>query len=137
MSFACPKCHSENTQKLSIIYGAGTSGVDLSTVGAGVASGLGVGVAATTGKTQSGLAKKYAPPQKIDLFAPTVALLVIGGFLSIFLGAVAFYIAVGIAVFFVFRAVKHNTKQYPAEFAKWNKKFLCLRCENVFELEAK
>ncbi len=137
MSFACPKCHSENTQKLSIIYGAGTSGVDLSTVGAGVASGLGVGAAATTGKTQSALAKKYAPPQKIQLFATTVALLVIGGFFSIFFGAAAFFIAAGIAVFFIFRAVKHNTKQYPVEYAAWDKKFLCLRCENVFELETK
>ncbi len=137
MSFACPKCHSENTQKLSIIYGAGTSGVDLSTVGAGVASGFGVGAAATTGKTQSHLAKKYAPPQKIDLFGPTVALLVIGGFLSIFFDAIAFYIAAGIAVFFVIRAVKHNTKEYPAKFAAWDRKFLCLRCENVFVLETK
>jgi len=54
MSFACPKCHSENTQKLSIIYGAGTSGVDLRTVGAGVASGLGVGAAAVVSGKHAG-----------------------------------------------------------------------------------
>lgn len=69
MSYACPKCGSENTQKITAVAASGTTeGTSkTTTVGGGVAGGgFGAGVASgtTTSQFQTELAKRFTEPSK-------------------------------------------------------------------------
>ena len=142
MSFSCPICKSEETQKLSLIFEAGTSNVALGSIGADIGTGH-IGVAGTAGTIQSNLAKRYAPPERksggknvlsaLILWMPFCIFVVAAfgagmpEFIMIFLGTVA------LSVILIRGAVYHNTNVYPFQLAEWNKKMVCLRCGNVFE----
>jgi hypothetical protein len=67
--FTCPKCKSENTQRLSAIVASGTSHAQSQSVGSmggtvGGSAAFGVTSSTTTTLTQSALAKKLAAPTK-------------------------------------------------------------------------
>lgn len=76
MSFNCPRCESENTQRVANIYSSGTTSSTASTVhvlnGLSVSSGGEVGViggnaqGSTTTRTQTSLAAQFSPPAKQD-----------------------------------------------------------------------
>ncbi len=136
MSYNCTKCNSENTQKFSLIHRNGSSNVDLATTGVGVGrGGLSVGTAATNGTTQSHLATKCAPPEKMKLLGPAFAVFILGAIASIWLGQFAVWAGIGLAIFYIFTAIKHNRNEFPKLYAEWDRKFLCMRCENVFLVE--
>jgi hypothetical protein len=162
MSFFCPNCKSENTRKLSIIFASGTSDVALASVGAGVSSGhhVGIAVASTSGKTQSLLAKQYAPPTKLSELAIS-GLRVLSIFLFIFLFVLcawfineviglsdnvldnnvgtgfAALISGAVALVFFWIIIGMSDKKFASEYPVWKKRmennFLCLRCGNEFE----
>ena len=80
----CPKCNSENTQKLSAIVDSGTSHSQSVSVGSfggsfGGSAGFGTTSSTTNTTTQSTLAKKLAAPRK----RATVLLLIGFGFLML------------------------------------------------------
>lgn len=134
MAFNCPRCQSENTQKLSMLHELGTSIIDTATVGGGVGShgSLGVGAANTTGTSQTKLAQKYAPPKKEPVLGAFFGCAFLGLIASIFFSGVAFLIGAVLGVFAAYAGYKKNKEEYPAKLRQWQSQFLCLRCENLF-----
>ena len=139
----CPKCKSENTQKLSAIVASGTSTSQSQSVGSvggsfGGQAGFGVTNSTTTTNTQSALAKKLSAPRK----KATILLLVGFGFLALiawgmfgkFLGALA---AAGVGYFgytLYLKNTVYNTTVFPGLFEAWNQSIYCHRCETVFKV---
>jgi hypothetical protein len=143
MSFSCPSCGSENTQKISLLYQSGTTNVRLGSIGVGgTGTGhLGIGVGATGGCAQSDLARQYAPPKKLDPSTQMGCLIVIGVILTPIMYALTDSKIFAVFVLIIFiaavallynHAERHNTKVFPQQFAEWDKKFLCLRCGVIF-----
>ena len=62
--YSCPKCGSAEAHAASVVYRSQTSSINANTVGGGVglAGGAGLGVATTSGVSQSLLAQQAAPP---------------------------------------------------------------------------
>lgn len=141
----CPTCDSENTQRLSIIYGGGLTTVDTSTVGlgAGISGGGlggGIGVAGTRGTHQTALSQQVAPPKKISVLNVSI------------LPAIGFFVGLAIldnaALFGLFwmalvlagtawvwtGAWRYNTQIWPKKMEIWEKQFMCLRCGEVFAI---
>lgn len=131
MDLTCPKCKSETTQKLSLIHSLGVS--KTSAIGAGMAGG-GVGVGVSTGISTTNLAEKCAPPK-----AKTFALFWLLLFFAFIFWASDLLIAsliCSVLAMLSFRScAKYNSKVLPGEIDAWNKKYLCLRCENIFSQE--
>lgn len=133
MTFKCPNCQSENIQKLSLIYQAGSSDFSAVTRGAGIGTGgLGIGGASTDGTQVSGLAKKYAPPPKF----PAIKTFVLGFVAALIAGAIAnsnlvtwigIVLSIALGIFFLYS----NFKVHPVAMEKWNRKYLCMRCETL------
>lgn len=154
MTFACPNCASEHTQKISIAHSSGTSIIGATTVGVSVGTGD-VGVASTQGLSQTALAQSLAPPSKRSTAAPYGNALTGGCFLwlvgyfliaAIFglkdqgletlagiLLPVAFGVAILVAIVQYREARQYNEETYPAEYKEWDAKFVCLRCAHVFQ----
>jgi hypothetical protein len=141
----CPTCDSDNTQRLSIIYGGGLTAVDTSTVGVGAGIsggglGGGIGVAGTRGTHQTALSRQVAPPKRISMFNVSI-LPAIGFFvgLGILDGAVLFgliWMALVLAgTAWVWTGTwRYNTQVWPQKIEKWNRQFMCMRCGEVFSL---
>jgi hypothetical protein len=62
----CPACHSDQSQRLQVIFERGTQNIQLFSSTGGLAPGGGVaeGFTSTTGTSQSLLAQRCAPPRK-------------------------------------------------------------------------
>jgi hypothetical protein len=139
----CPKCKSENTQKLSAIVDSGTSHSQSVSVGSyggtvGGAAQFGTTSSTTNTTTRSVLAKKLAAPAK----KKTILVLVGFGFLILlawgmfgkFLGTL---VAAGLGYWgftLYTKNVAYNATVWPGLFDQWNQSFYCHRCENVFKL---
>jgi hypothetical protein len=139
----CPKCKSENTQKLSGIVASGTSHSQSHSVGSvgGYAAGgpaFGTTSSTTNTVTHSALAQKLAAPKK----KPTIVLVIGFAFLisltwGIFgkilgtLGAAA--LAYWAFILFTKNAA-YNATVLPGLLADWNQSFYCHRCEHTFKL---
>jgi hypothetical protein len=143
MDYCCPKCKSENIQRLSVIYEGGLSVINMESRGSGVGyAGAGAGVAAgvsrTTGTSQTTASQRAAPPTRKTYVKPILAILVVGwissapftGFAGDLVGALT-WIAVGGWGFYVFQ---YNSKRWPPLKAVWDSSFLCSRCHEVFVL---
>lgn len=161
MSFSCPNCSSSDTRKLSIIYSQGTSSIETTTVGVGAGThGLrAIGAAHSLGTSQSELAKQLAPPKKKSTAAPFGAAIGAGLVFGVFgdvlynstfglqgeaaNNAAGYVLLAGFGLAFLgaipmYREAKaYNEDTYPAEYAKWDRKYFCLRCANIFEPSAK
>ena len=144
MSFECPACHSEHTNKLALSYEAGLSNVKTRTSGVGVGIGrggigLGIGGGKTKGTAQTHASQRAAPPPKKKFIKPLFIIFVITMVLSFlflsnkpmqdvitiaWLGASAGWI--GWAFYF-------NIKLWPPLKSAWDQSFICNRCGNVFQ----
>jgi len=96
MSYACPKCGSENTQKITAVAASGTTEgtSQTTTVGGGVGGGgFGAGVASGTTKSQfqTELAKRFSPPEKE----------MEGVFFHIITGLIIYAVVMAVAAFFI------------------------------------
>lgn len=138
INMICPKCNSENVQKLSVVYESGTHNINTqsNTAGGGYAFGNGGGfftVGATTrtrGIQQSMLAEKATPPKKRPYF-PCVAfffgiLFILLDF--VFLGVV-FMIVSPIYGYF---AYQYNTHTWPNLYHEWNALWHCNKCGELY-----
>jgi hypothetical protein len=132
----CPQCKSDNTQKLSIIYDAGTQNIKTSssTFGSGVGrGGVGIGSAhtTTTGTSQSVMAKKLAPPPKKSY--ALVSGLSILGLILFFAGQMVLgLIPIGIALLLGYKAYQYNKGEWPPKYDTWAKSWHCNKCGNVY-----
>jgi len=140
----CPKCKSENTQKLSAIVASGTSQSQSVSVGSyggtvGGAAQFGTTSSTTNTTTQSVLAKKLAAPAKKKTILVLVgfgflALIALGMFSSKLLG-IPVAAGVGYWGFSIYtKNVAYNATIWPGLFDDWNQSFYCHRCENIFKL---
>ena len=135
MTLSCPSCHSENTQKLSVIYEEGLSHINTKTRSTGVGfarggMGIGFGRGKTRGTSQSSASLKASPPTKLSM-TWGVVLVVLG---VIFIrGSFLWLAAIGLGGWLIYRAYKFNHEQWPELFAKWDRAFQCLRCGTIFE----
>ncbi len=138
----CPHCHSDNIQKLSVVYEHGTQNIQTTgrTRGSGIGfggGGLGAGIGSarttTKGKSQSIAAKNAAPPDKKKIIIPIammgVGLLIIK-FIHVFPGLL--FIAGGGFIFWKFWQYNKNT--YPPLYQQWQRSWLCNRCGEIFAL---
>lgn len=159
MELNCPKCKSENTQKITAIVDSGTThsrgkttSVGVGSVGGRMAVGSSTGTTNTTHKTA--LAQKFPTPSKrpegyivkfvfgtllvgsLGYFLLTSITNTHGGLFSIILGLIAY----GVTGKFLLQFLKnksdankaYNETVYPQEQRAWDNGFYCHRCENVF-----
>jgi hypothetical protein len=156
MKVTCPKCESEDVQRLAMIYqhGTATSVSTGSTLGA-VGDDLAVAGTVTSGKQQSLLAQQAAPPQprgNSGCLLITGILLVAFGLLAPFVTVTRMadnrdvsllpvgivVIVVGIILLVLSRArVRNNAEYNRTTYARlkerWDRTWLCLRCGSRFE----
>jgi hypothetical protein len=157
----CPKCESDNTQRLEVAYQNGTQNTSTvsSTIGAGVGRGGGVGfsgLTSTSGKTQSALAATCAPPEKIKKNIFSVISTFIGGFFlfmaifEVFImfvgkGAFSFSMIVMFVVTLMMsspflymgkrlsRTTEHfNLHELPKLIQKWRESWVCHKCGCIY-----
>ena len=141
----CNKCNSENTQKLNVIYENGTNNISTNskTVGAGFGGrGFGIGRASTntSGTSQSTLAQKVSPPQKISYFLAVFVMLLGAIFLcnvyefsvkdSIFGLIAILLLGFGIKIFRV--NYRYNSNTFPKKYMEWTKTWHCNKCGNIY-----
>jgi len=136
LKLACPKCGSDNTQKLSLAVEGGTFKNDGTTFGVGgVGRSAGVFAAASQGSSTSKLAQKHAAPEKMPPIQMFFAIMICSVIAALFFGAAAvvwgFWIGIGVSIL----CIVNNVKSYPKEFAAWDAKYLCLRCSEVYTPE--
>lgn len=137
----CPVCSGTNFKKFSLVFEEqrSTGAARSSTVGAGIASGggLGVGGAATTTKSEqlTDLARRVAPPVDKNPLAPWAALggILVGGLSWMVSGPLAGFImsAMGVVFFALLLHGKYGGKikaDNETAFREWDGKFLCLQC---------
>jgi hypothetical protein len=131
----CPQCNSDNTQRLEVIYDAGTH--DIRTKSTGAVGGLGTGgvtdmilgaaiTANTTKGTQQTIAaQKAAPPQqkRLATWLKWIA----------FLGIFFLFIPTIIVAFVWFRNMKWNKTEYVALYEEWQRTWYCNKCGNIFK----
>lgn len=135
----CPKCSSDNTQRLQVVYEHGTQNISTtsSSIGGGFSGSLGVGAAhtKTEGTSQSTMAQKSAPPEKTG-WGAFVALMTIG--ILVFLGSESIGWKIGsglltIGMFFSTKnAIKFNKNEWPALYQKWTESWVCNKCGNFY-----
>lgn len=151
----CPKCGSEQTQRVAILRGMGTAALSASTVG--VAAGgesfgdiaAGIGAAATAGTLTSTLAAQLAPPARPK---PPGTM---GGVIGCLLGVAAcvqsggasqslvpilfpvFGTFLGAAVHYALLAGEYKKRVAAHEHAlqAWERSFLCMRCGERFKIQ--
>jgi hypothetical protein len=137
----CASCKSENIQKLSLAYMAGaskTQGVGLG-VGMGGSVGLGVG----TGTNQTLLSSMVAPPKITSPLMGAIGIWIVIMMLSSIFSAAApesnlsviFSLVVIIFSFWgSFKFYRYLSAKNNALMEEYNKKYICLRCGNIFAL---
>jgi len=138
----CPKCKSENTQKLSAIVATGTSHSTSHSVGAaggtvGGQAAFGTTSSTTNTVTRSALAQKLSAPAKKKTILVIVGFaflaLIVWGMFGKFLGLLAAG-GVGYLGFIIYtKNVAYNTAVWPGLFEEWDRSFYCHRCETVFK----
>lgn len=135
----CTQCHSDNVQKLSIIYQSGTQTINTTsrTVGGGAGLGgfLGGGGASTrtTGQSQSHLAAIASPPKKKGYMIPYVIIVlsIIAVMAKLISGGV-FLLPLALAVFLIYRAFMYNKNQWPPKYQEWSKLWHCNKCGAIY-----
>ena len=135
MQLSCPLCKSDHTQKLSLLVEGGTSKTSTTTFGVGgVGGNLAAGGALSSGVSISKLAEKYKAPEKTPVIRLSLAILFFAWLISLFAGATAMTIGYLLVVVVAVSGWRYNWTKFGGQFAKWDAKFICLRCSNVSEV---
>lgn len=154
----CPKCESENTQRLEVAFHNGTQNISTTsnTAGVGIGSGgrIGFGGAVTTtsGQSQSVLAAACAPPAKKSDKGPSAAF-VFGlvlpclpmvfavmfgsslslGMLGMTLGAVVVFSPVwGSGLYLLRSRSEYNKQVWPSLYKHWSESWVCHKCGGIY-----
>ena len=141
----CPKCESENTQRLEVAFHSGTQNISTTsnTAGVGIGSGgrigFGGGVTTTSGQSQSVLASACSPPAKKSYKWPAiVAFFGIGMGLSGFkdmstvltglpllgIGAFSGYV--------LYSRFQFNSQEWPKLYRYWSESWICHKCGGIY-----
>ena len=149
IAMQCPQCGSGNTQRLEMIYDAGTQHLSAtsSTLATGYSHGelvTGTASTTTTGIAQTTLAAKVSPPQKRSNFFPIFGML-IGCETPIWLFAFVrnptfqmflLMLMAGGAGFWGFRSFRSNrafnSVTLPQLQQQWRMSWMCHMCGTVF-----
>jgi len=111
-----------------LVYEMGLTHVNTMAVGAGVAGGLGIGGAATSGHHVTAIAARAAPPRP-----KSIAGAIITAIVSFFIGF-AFpwlWILTGLATLGAIVAFFENQTEYPKQLDHWRQLYLCERCGEI------
>lgn len=153
----CPKCESENTQRLEVAFNNGTQNISTTsnTAGVGFSGGrIGVagGVTTTSGQSQSVLAAACAPPAAKSDKGPSAALVLglffpclpmvftvmFGGSLSLgllgmTLGSLVVFSPVWGAGLYLLRSrSKYNKQVWPPLYRHWCESWICHKCGGIY-----
>lgn len=142
MNYDCPDCKSQNTQKVEIAYQTGKSDFSGTQKGKSLelSMGDGLGVSGSkgsfSGTQQSLFSKSIEPPQpKTGLLTASI-IFIIFGVILILIGSstTAINLAIGIGVLFylLHKIFNPSKEEYNKEMELYKKKFICLRCGNIF-----
>lgn len=143
MDLNCPKCSSDNTQRISSIVEAGTTTTKGRTTSVGSAygsGGLGVGssVGSINATSKTALAEKLARPAKKPVISLYIAIVAIAWFTLAGVTAVGYWILLIAAPlsWFVFSMAGknkiHNREVFPELISSWENGFYCHRCDTSF-----
>ncbi len=152
MNYSCPKCNSENTQRLDIAYKSGVSNVSGTTNNIGVgmsSSGLGIGVSEGnfSGTQESLFSNSIKPPEKKSAGCITgIGVFILIPFIIVFLGMGVggnfeqfmfslTGVLIGIGIIWIDRLQRNrfNRDEYEPKYRAYQKKFICHRCGNIFQ----
>jgi hypothetical protein len=141
----CPKCESENTQRLEVAFNSGTQNINTTSNSAGIGFGsggrigFGGAVTKTSGQSQSALAASCAPPAK----KPT-KLLVIAGIVGVMFVSQVSQGLVGLTVlglviagfsgYVGYTRHQYNLKEWPKLYQHWSESWLCHKCGGIYHL---
>jgi len=133
----CPKCGSDNTQRLEVIFDGGTQSIKTksNTTGAGFGGAFGVGgaVTSTSGTSQSTLAQKAAPPAKKSLKWPIFGILSgLGSFTYGGFGILLGLILIGVSIHFGLKVKRFNSTEWPGLYQHWSESWMCHKCGNIY-----
>ena len=162
--YLCPKCKSEDVKKVSLMYETEVSATNMTTLAGGVAvnkdgvSGLGGGLASSSGTIKSLLAQRITPPDRAKYKYPspwrdaTKGCFILSVCGMLFSGFSLYKAQLMAASGIVFIAgiiclikshretLANETKansEYQKDSRKWNLSWFCNRCGNVFVIEDK
>ena len=137
----CASCKSENIQKLSLAYMSGSSKTQ--GVGLGVGMGGGVGLGVGTGTNQTLLSSMVAPPKITSPLVGAVGIWIVIIMLSSIFPAVfperSFTVIPTLILFILsfwgsFKFYRYLPAKNKTLMEEYNKKYICLRCGNIFAL---
>ena len=141
--YSCPRCNSDNTASLAIVFAQGKSRFAIS----GIALGSQEGAYFGTAVSESQLSSAAAPPVK----RPTVAWMlcaVVSGLATGFLASLSASgdtaavmlvptLAVGCATLYAVVCARSsfnwNRKAWPDQYRDWSATLLCMRCGMLFK----
>jgi len=138
----CSSCKSENIQKLSLAYMSGASKTKGVGIGAGMGGGVGLGVGMASNQTL--LSSMVAPPKTSSPFAMALliwALIMMAGVFAILIEISNDTLTFFLMTVLLFASLWCASKFYhwidsgnKAKTKEYGKKYICLRCSNIFEL---
>jgi hypothetical protein len=126
MSYACPECAGEHTQRVALMYSEDTRRSTRSNGRRG------------TGSSQSDLAAMHAPPQSRGttgrtIFLVVVALMLVGSSAVKLVVAIPFLsLLAGVLVWSILKTKKYNATVYEPGMQLWKASFLCKSCGRLF-----
>lgn len=138
----CPKCESENTQRLEVVFHGGTQNISTTSNSAGVGFsggriGVAGGVTKTSGQTQSTLAAACAPPAQKPAMKRG-ALIAISVFVSIASLNIhwAFFVLMLVVIGSMWNVwlsnSKYNIEVWPELYQHWSESWLCHKCGGIY-----
>ncbi|MGE5231342.1 MAG: hypothetical protein ACM3NS_06335 [Deltaproteobacteria bacterium] len=154
MKVTCPKCESDDVQRLAMIYQHGTAtSVSRGSTLAAVGDDLAVAGTVMSGKQQSLLAQQAAPPQPressgcgfvLGVLAVLFSIGAVGFGVTMTEGRIAeltlagFLFCLGVVALVAANSsargnAEYNRTTYPRLKEQWDRTWLCLRCGNRFE----
>jgi hypothetical protein len=130
----CPKCSSDNTQTLQVVYESGTQDFNARSHTGGLFGlrGIGIGgaITSTTGSSSSKFAQRAAPPAKKRrrwaILGILVGLLFLGNSYPLALTLL------GGCGYWLWAILKFNKSEWPELHAAWSASWICHKCGNVY-----
>jgi len=137
-AIACTKCGSSQVRRLSLIYEEGLSHSASQSQTAFGGGGFGTTASTfSTGTSQTALSKKAAPPTKKHtilwaLLAGFLGFCTLSGLVNLSFWALVFGGLTYLAVMKSLKAKAYNAIEFPQEYGRWERSFMCNRCGGVF-----
>ena len=133
----CPKCGSEDCQRLEVVFEGGTQNINTTSRTSGASMGGALAHTKTTGTSQSTLAQKASPPQKQKL-GVFIVMIIVGFFMlsavSIVWKILGVLLMIG-AGYLIFKVVTYNKNEYPKKYQYWLNEWLCHKCGTIYHQE--